>query len=216
MYLVLFAGWDNDYSDEAFYQYQQGQNYYYNGQYDSALLSYRQALKNSPEYGDALAGYGNMLLANNQRDSALIMFDKALEINPEHETAQYYKAWFYYSSQEYSRALEIITPLVNQNPEYYDAVELKGSILYGLQKNDEALPLLEIAYAAGNRSQWLCHVMAYLYDIRKDTSKAIELYKEALTYDDTTISIYQRLGELIPGEEGNDYRTTAARLQQGN
>ncbi|MBL7856657.1 MAG: tetratricopeptide repeat protein [Cyclobacteriaceae bacterium] len=216
MWLFLFSGWEDDFPEEARYQYDRGQNFYYTGQYDSALLSYRKAIAVSPEYVDALAGYGNMLSAKGQRDSAIIIFDQALAIDPEHEIAQYYKTWLYYSSQDYSRALEIITPLVDQNPAYYDAVELKASVLYGLQRYDEALPLFEIAYNAGNRSQWLCHVMAYLFDLKENTGRAIELYKEALTYDPYILTIHQRLGELMPGADGDAYRTEAARLQLSN
>lgn len=55
--------------------------------------------------------------------------------------------------------------------------------------------------------------MAYIYDTKNNYDKAIPLYKEALTYDTTVVDIYTRLSELIPGEEGNYYRTQAVKLQ---
>ena len=43
---------------------------------------------------------------------------------------------------------------------------------------------------------------------------AIDLYKEALSYDSTVVDIYTRLGELLPNEDGNYYRTQAVKLKQ--
>jgi hypothetical protein len=54
--------------------------------------------------------------------------------------------------------------------------------------------------------------MAYIYDTKGDNSKAIGLYQEALQYDSTIVDIYKRLGELLPNDEGNYYRTQAIRL----
>ena len=72
----------------------------------------------------------------------------------------------------------------------------------------------EEAYAKGYRSAGLSHVMAYIYDIKGETQKAIPLYKEAISYDTTRTEIYTRLGELIQGEEGNEYRQKAAQYQK--
>ena len=66
----------------------------------------------------------------------------------------------------------------------------------------------------GIRTRALCHLMAYIYDTKGDYSKAIDLYKEALSYDSTVVDIYKRLGELLPNEDGNYYRTQAVKLQQ--
>jgi hypothetical protein len=55
--------------------------------------------------------------------------------------------------------------------------------------------------------------MAYIYDTKSQAQKAIPLYKEAISMDTTRTDIYRRLGELVPGEEGNLYRQKAARYQ---
>jgi hypothetical protein len=59
--------------------------------------------------------------------------------------------------------------------------------------------------------------MGFLHENKQDTQRAIELYKEALNYegyDDTVADIYKRLGQLIPGDEGNVYRVKAIELQK--
>ena len=52
----------------------------------------------------------------------------------------------------------------------------------------------------------LCYIMGYLYQDKKEPARAISLYQEALTYDSTQVDIYQRLGELIPDNNGNYYQ----------
>ena len=88
--------------------------------------------------------------------------------------------------------------------------------VYRFQKKyDEAITWYENAYQnGGQRTRILCHIMAYIYDSKGDYERAISLYQEALSYDSSVVDIYQRLGELIPGDDGNIYRTKAAQMRQ--
>lgn len=70
------------------------------------------------------------------------------------------------------------------------------------------------AYESGYRSSALSYVLAFIYDEQGKTSEAINFYKEAIEYDSTIVDIYTRLGELIPGEEGNVYRAKANQITQ--
>lgn len=56
--------------------------------------------------------------------------------------------------------------------------------------------------------------MAYIYDTKGYTDTAIAFYKEALELDNTRTEIYARLGELVGGEEGSQYRQKAAQYQK--
>jgi tetratricopeptide (TPR) repeat protein len=143
------------------------------------------------------------------------MIDKALEINPDYKEASYSKAYTYYNQKKYDQSIAVLRPLLEANPDYYDATLLLGDCYY-LQKNyDEAILLYENAYTnGGSRSRVLCHIMAYIYDTKGDYEKAINLYKEALSYDSSVVDIYKRLGELIPNADGNIYRSRGALLQQ--
>ena len=53
-----------------------------------------------------------------------------------------------------------------------------------------------------------------VYMAQGQGQKAIALYQEALTYDTMDVYSYRKLGELIPGEDGNYYRTRALQYQQ--
>jgi tetratricopeptide (TPR) repeat protein len=207
---VLFG---SDSSADSFSNYNAAQQHFFAQEYDSASIKYRRAIQQDPEYAEAILGYGEVLVARNERDSAIMMFDRALEINPDYKEATYKKAAAWYDQKKYNEAIDILTPMFEAQPEYYDAMLLMGDCYYIQNKFDDAIGWYEKAYQNGvAKSSNLCYVMAYIYDTKRDYDKAVPLYKEALTYDDTIADIYKRLGELFPGEEGNAYRARAMEL----
>lgn len=203
---VLFGTGDDPTAASPFFIADQ---YYEAGQYDSARMYYKQALREDPSNVDALLGYGNTLSALNDPDSAIILYDQALAIKPDFDIAQYNKGWVSYRRKDYSQAITTLKALLERNPAYYDAMQLLGNVYYEQRSYDEALHWYENAYSNGLRSSWLCHVLAYLYDVKGNTPRAIGLYQEALGHDSTITDIYRRLGELIPGDEGEYYRDKA-------
>lgn len=210
---VMFGSDDYESYDAVGY-YQIAEQDYGSGNYDSAYINYRKAWKLNPDYVEAIFGYANVMTVREQYDSAIVMYDRALAINPDYKEASYGKAWVYYTQGRYDESINYLNELLQKNEDYYDAMLLLGDSYYEQKNLDAALPWYETAYQNGGpRSRMLCHVMAYIYDTKADYQKAIPLYEEALTYDSTVVDIYTRLGELIPGEEGNYYRTQGAKLQ---
>lgn len=209
----ILAGSDD--LDSSTLYFQNGQNDYWSGNYDSARINYRRAWKSNPDYVEAIVGYGNTLSALQQMDSALIMYDKALEITPDYKEASYSKAFVYYNLQKYDQAIEVLNPVLANHQDYYDAMLLLGDAYYALQKYDDAISWYANAYENGQlRSQALCYIMAYIYDTKADYARAVPLYKEALEYDSSVVDIYKRLGELLQGEGGDFYRAKAVKLSQ--
>ncbi|HZI25108.1 MAG TPA: tetratricopeptide repeat protein [Chryseolinea sp.] len=201
--------------DESTLYFQNAQGQYWDGNYDSALINYRKAWRLNDEYADAFVGYGNVLAAQGQADSAVIMFDKALRIRPDYKEAGYSKASALNNQQKYNEAIAVLKPFLEENPDYYDAMLVMGDSYYLQKQYDEAIVWYANAYENGEvRSHALSYIMAYIYDTKGDYGRAIDLYKEALSYDSSVVDIYKRLGELLPNEEGNYYRTQASRSQQ--
>lgn len=208
----IFSSSDSDESSDIFIG---GDEYYSQGDYDSAYLSYRRAWQADENDTEAMVGYGNVLAFRNQYDSAALMYDKAFAINPEYLDAAYAKGAMFYNLERYSDCIALMDPLVRENTDYYNGMLLMGDCYYALNQFDNAIVWYANAYENGGmRSSALCHLMAYIYDTTGDHSKAIGLYQEALEYDSTIIDIYKRLGELLPNEDGNYYRTKAMRLGQ--
>jgi hypothetical protein len=57
-------------------------------------------------------------------------------------------------------------------------------------------------------------VLGYLYDTKGETERAIALYKEAVDMAPNKADVFERLGQLIPGPEGEEFRMQAERLKK--
>ncbi|HEY5917788.1 MAG TPA: tetratricopeptide repeat protein [Chryseolinea sp.] len=211
----VIALFGSDGSSDSISYYMAAQQHFDEQQYDSAYIEYRRALTIDPEYVEAIVGYGDVLVIRDERDSAIFMFDRALEINPDYREATYKKAAAWFDQKKYNDAIGILTPLLIDNPDYYNAVLLMGDCYY-VQKNFvDALAWYENAYQNVDvRNANLCYLIGYIYETNENFEKAIELYKETLTYDDSIADIYERLGRLLPGAEGDAYRAKAIELKK--
>lgn len=189
---------------------QKAKDMYDQQQYDSASYYYRMAIENDPENPDLYLERGNAFLNANETDSALMDYDKALSFRPTYKEAFYNKGLIYYNRKQYRNSINETKNAITIDPEYTDAMLLIGDDFYNSSQLDSAMTWYENAYSKGYRSAALSHVMAYIYDTKGNTQRAIPLYKEAISYDTTRTEIYQRLGELVGGEEGNQYRQKAA------
>jgi tetratricopeptide (TPR) repeat protein len=196
-------------SEDTFYLKARGDNAFAEGQYDSAKYFYQRVLKEDASDIETMLAYGNALLETKDYDSANYYYDKVLDADPANLYARYNKGLINYRQQNYPEAIEESRKALDVDPAYYDADYLIGDSYYALQNNDSAYYYYDVAYHGGIRTAWICHVLGYLKDVKGNTDDAIALYKESLTYDDSKTEIYQRLGELIPGEEGEEYRRRA-------
>jgi predicted Zn-dependent protease len=194
--------------------YQRATDLYNNQQYDSAAYYYRLVLLADPENAELFYERGNAFFNANNTDSALVMYDQVLAIEPQHEQAQYSKASIYYGRKNYRQAIDETKKILEYNPEFVNGLLLIGDSFYNQSQLDSALQWYEGAYGRGYRSAILSHLMAYIYDVKGQPDKAINLYREAIGQDSTIVDIYTRLGELVPGEEGNWFRQKAVQLQQ--
>jgi tetratricopeptide (TPR) repeat protein len=210
---VLFG---SDDESEVQYYRDQAQLYFDSQQYDSARVYYRKVITRRPDESLPRIDYGKTFYYQEQYDSAIIMFNKASEASPDDIDAKLFRGRSYYYQKKYNEALSEAELLLADAPDYNEGMLLAGDVLYAQEKFEEALTTYyEPAYEAGARSMMLCWIMAYIYDEkRKDMEKAIPLYKEALTYDDTVVDIYKRLSEITREPEAGEYRRKVAELQK--
>jgi len=213
VFMIIFLSVVFGSGESATDNFQQAEQYYLQQEYNSALQYYRRSFREDPENTGAMLGYGKTLAMLDQADSAHMMYDKIMSIDPGYDMAYYNKAALFFHQKNHAMAAEVLKNLIARNPSYVEAYQLLGDVHYDQQSYDEAMLNYQAAYDGGLRSRWLCHVMAYLHDVKGETPRAIDLYQEALTYDSAVTEIYQRLGELIPGEEGEAYRLRVAGKQ---
>jgi tetratricopeptide (TPR) repeat protein len=208
---VIFGDDSAVFSDEE----RRARDYYYAGQYDSALYHYNRALKKEPDNTYILVETGNCYYYLNRNDSALWHYDRVLELDPGNVDATHNRGLVFYQQQNYREAIKAAQQVLVSNPSHVDALLLVGDSFYTQTLYDSALVYYVEAYNLNYRSAILTHIMAYIYDVKGDTRQAIALYRETLQQDGSITDVYVRLGELLPGEEGQEYRTQAAKLQQG-
>jgi tetratricopeptide (TPR) repeat protein len=215
---IVFIGvfFGNDDEGEVQYYRDQAERYLDGQQYDSARAYYRLVITRRPDDVAARIGYGKSFYFQEQYDSALVLFNAANELAPDDLDARHLRGRSYFYQKRYPEALREAEQLIADAPGYNEALLLAGDILYTQENFEEALTrYYQPAYDAGARSLNLCWIMAYIYDEkRKDLEKAIPLYKEALTYDDTVVEIYTRLSQITQEPEAGEYRKKAAELQQ--
>ena len=198
----------NDEADEvqaSLYQ-QRASAFYEQMQYDSAYINFKKAISLRPDYPEALFGYANTLYTRSYADSSIYYYDKAIALNSDYDDARYNKAWVYAQQQHYEKALETLEDLVSRNDGYAAAKQLKGDVYFSQHNYEEAKVWYENAYEQGFRDAAFCYRLGYVYDRLGDREKAIVLYKESTGYENAPTEVYKRLGELLPGSEGEVYR----------
>lgn len=183
---------------------------YNSGVYDSSAYLYRFAIANEPENAELYLERGNALLNNSQYDSAMLDYTKSLRLNPDYKEAFYNIGLIHFNRKQYQDGITVVKKAIAVDPEYKEAMALIGDCFYNSSRLDSALVWYEGAYSRGFVNAELTHLMAYIYDTQGQTQRAIPFYQETLSYDTTRTEIYARLGELLPGKEGNVYRQKAA------
>jgi tetratricopeptide (TPR) repeat protein len=208
---ILFA---DPYEESADYLYQKATDFFNAQQYDSASYYYGQVIARDPQNATARLERGNAFYNLNRNDSALVMYRQALELNPTLADAQYNIGLIEYNQRSFRKSIETAKGIFAYNADYQDALLLIGDCFYAQNELDSAMRYYEDAYNRGYRSPGLSHVMGYIYDTKGNTGQAIAQYKEALGMDSTRTDIYRRLGELLPGSEGEWFRNRYANAPQ--
>jgi tetratricopeptide (TPR) repeat protein len=190
-----------------------GDAQYTQGNYDSAYISYHRGITLNENFAEGYFGLGNIKYQQSDFDSALYYYDRTLQADPAKFDASYMKAWIYYERKDRVQSLKELNYILGRTDQYVDAWLLAGDNYYVNNQYDSAIVFYESGYSKGARKPELLNIMAYIYDVRGDQAKAIDFYRETLTYDSTLSEVHKRLGELLPGEEGNYYRTKASGQQ---
>lgn len=209
LFVILLS--DDTATDEVSL-YQQAEQFRYAGEYDSAKFYYKKVIQTDPANAEALFGLGNIFMSQNKYDSALKYFDQCIQIDDQYDDARYNQGLIRYYQERYDLSKQTLRDLLKGNPEYYDATLLMGDNFYAQNEYDSAMYWYEIGYGSGIRSAALCHMMAYIYDLKNKSNKAIPLYQEALSYDSSKVEIYQRLAELLPAK-AEEYRKLAQKFK---
>jgi tetratricopeptide (TPR) repeat protein len=196
--IVLFFSDDQSAGEVSFLD--RAEQFRDNGDYDSAKIYYRQALREEPDDALIVFSYGNVFLSEENYDSALYYYDRSLALQETFDDARYNKGLVRYYQKRYDLTRQEMKRILSGNTEYYDATLLLGDSFYTQNEYDSAIYWYEKGYEGGIRTAALCNVMAYIYDVKNKPGQAIALYKETLQYDSARVEVYTRLAELVPDQ----------------
>jgi tetratricopeptide (TPR) repeat protein len=179
------------------------------GNYDAAYRAYKREIQTAQSPAQAYYGLGNVKSVLNESDSALYYYNKALQIDRNYFQAAYGKGILFFNQKDYRKSLEEVKYIINKTDQNVEAYLLAADNHYYLQEYAAAINYYERAYNLGARSKELANIMAYIYDVNGDQQRAISFYKQTLGFDSAIVDVNRRLGELLPGEQGNIYRERA-------
>ena len=119
-----------------------------NGEYDSALADYEQAITVNPNCQDGKGNYSCMRSYNNRGvsfqylgnfEAAIIDFNRALEINPSFMKAYLNRGAVYFQQQEFDKALDDFSEAIKSSPHYTKAYLNRGLVYMQKGLMDQAL-----------------------------------------------------------------------------
>jgi tetratricopeptide (TPR) repeat protein len=118
----------------------EGNKLFKDGNYQSALKCYEQALEKDHMYETALNNMGLTLMNLNKNREALEYYDYVLKINPNVKTLNY-KGKALYNLEMYENALKCFKKAIEFDPENKDALAGMYMALQKLGKHEEAKEL---------------------------------------------------------------------------
>lgn len=163
---------------------------------EKAMEYYRAAIRLDPEYGQALAGLGAMLLMQKRMDEAQPLFEKALRIDPNHATALMNLAMIDQRRGAKESALGRLRKVIARNPEYFEAHLNLGSLLASMKNHEEAIQHLSKAGALNPKSAPAQLNLAAAYMETQQYAKADAHYRRALAISPRMAYAHYGLGVL--------------------
>ena len=128
----------------------QGDNFFREGRYAEAIVSYEKALKIHPEMADTWNNRGVVLTKLQKYEDAIASYDRALQIRPEYSDAWNNRGVCLLELRQYQEAIVSYEQAIKVKPDYADAWNNRGVSLAKLQNYQEAVKSYNQALAIKN------------------------------------------------------------------
>ena len=172
-----------------------GDSFYQEQNYDSAINSYSEALKLDSNNAVAYVKRGDTYENKEDYDRAMTDYNQALKLDPKNVDAYNNRGIAFYHKQDYDRAMTDYNQALKLDPKYVDAYYNRGLVY-------EAKTSYEAAMADFDQTLKLDpdYVNAYtnrglVFTHRKDYDRAIANYNQALRLDPKNVYAYLNRGE---------------------
>ncbi len=172
---------------------------------DSAILSYKQALRYRNDYHEALFNLGVAYWHADSIHKAHQIFKRLSQLTPDHDRTWYFLARTYERLGNTDSAIIAYRKALEINPFYRKSLIR----LAELDDGNETIALIENYLSQNPSDVRILKMLGDIYAKRKEYTKSIKLYEQVLSYDPDNTSvlralarIYQRLGD---GEKALKY-----------
>lgn len=167
---------------QADYYLIQGNNYVFQGDYNSAITSYQKALEINPRLVEAYNYIGLAYGYLGQNQEAISCFQKAIQINPNFVTPYNNIGYAYDSLGQYDQAIAYYQKALQLDPNYAAAYNNLGSTYSNLGQFQQALPYFQKAIQMDPS-------LAVAYDNLGSAYNRLGQYQQAITYCQKALQI---------------------------
>ncbi|MCP5104061.1 MAG: tetratricopeptide repeat protein, partial [bacterium] len=179
-------------------EYDRGLAFARTGNYEGAIKSYREAVKQREDYPDAYNNLGNALRETGKPVEAVENYKKALEYEPRHYFANLNLAQTYYSLNQFDKAAEYYSRTLEIKPTEY-IYNVLSNTLFKSGKVKEAIGVLSEALEKYGRNANLLNNLGILYVFQGDPDKAEQLFLEVTGKSPDDAQALLNLGRLYSG-----------------
>lgn len=165
------------------------------GKTDLAIASYIEAIKQKPDFLEAMGNLGSLYLSQNRLDESLSVNQKALGLNPDYYIALFNVAAIREIKQELPEAESAYLQLISLKPDLARAYAGVGRVQKKRGDYDSALKNLQKSIAMGPTADAYGHAAEICQDMDRK-GEAIKYYRSALALDPRNTEYMNNLGSL--------------------
>lgn len=175
----------------------QAENFYYQGDYKSALKCVEKILKKDKQNADALVIKGNVYYQNHRLDDSLSAYLQVLKTDSQNKAGLINAANAYFEKEEYATAYQYAKQALEVDSFDKTALNICGNSALELEKYDEGkrifLQLLEMDSA----DAWAYNSLSKIYQKTNDNERALACGWKAVEVSDGDKNQHINFGYLL-------------------
>jgi tetratricopeptide (TPR) repeat protein len=167
----------------SYYHYMLGDKYYFEEDFESAILEYVRASVYDPDSSEIKLKIASCYLQTGNVEPAVSNIQRALELDPDNMEAKMLYADVMIIQKDFKRALNLCSDVLKHDAENTKAMHCKATMLLGIGRNSEALAVLKDHLSKNEDDERAYYGVGLIYDSMSNLSEAERYYKKALGID---------------------------------
>jgi tetratricopeptide (TPR) repeat protein len=167
-----------------------GRAYQANGDVDSAIGDYDEALRLNPNYSAAFRGRGFAWMTKKDVDQAILDFGKAISIDPKDADSYGYRAFCWTEQKDYDKALVDFSKAINIDPRDVYSLSNRALCWFDKEEYDRAITDFNQAIKIKPKDAYSFSQRALCWYEKKEFDKAISDFSAAIKIDPRDVYSY--------------------------